>query len=115
MARSGRNLVVALLVAMLVALPLAARDAAKDGKAITKVNVYSTVTLAGKRLKPGEYRVTANDSKVTLAMDGKVVAEAAVEWKDETIKPKASSIVSDAGRVKEIHFDGKMRYVEILE
>jgi hypothetical protein len=53
MARSGRNLVMALLVAMLVVVPLAARDAAKGGKAITKVNVYSTVTLAGKRLKPG--------------------------------------------------------------
>jgi hypothetical protein len=103
------------LVTTLVVMPLAARDTAKDGKAITKVNVYSAVTLAGKRLKPGEYRVTAIDSKVTLAMDGKVVAEAPVEWKDETTKPKTSSLVATAGRVKEIHFDGKMRYVVIVE
>jgi hypothetical protein len=52
---------------------------------------------------------------VTLAMDGKVVAEAAVEWKDETTKPMSSTIEITADQVKEIHFSGKMRYVVIVE
>ena len=41
-----------------------------------------------QELKPGTYRVTADDSKVTLTLDGKVVAEAPVQWKDETNKPQ---------------------------
>jgi hypothetical protein len=115
MTRRGWNLVTTFLVAMLVVMPLAAGDAAKNGKPTTKVNVQRTVTLAGKWLKPGEYRVTASDSKVTLAMDGKAVAEAPVEWKDETSRPTFSMIVITADQVKEIHFSGKMRYVVIVE
>jgi hypothetical protein len=114
MARRGWNLILPILVALLVAMPLAARDAAKNGKTtIADVDILSTVTLAGKQLKPGTYHITADDSKVTLAMDGKVVAEAPVEWKDETTKPKYSNIVSTDAQVKEIHFNGKMRYVAI--
>ncbi len=114
MARRGWNLVMPILVALLVAMPLAARDAAKNGKATTgEVDILSTVTLAGKQLKPGTYRVTADDSKVTLSLDGKVVVEAPVEWKDETTKPKNSKVVTTDDQVKEIHFNGKMRYVAI--
>jgi hypothetical protein len=38
-----------------------------------------------------------------------------VRWKDETSKAKYSNIVTVGDQVKEIHFDGKMRYVEIAE
>src|SRR5271154_2585849 len=114
MARRGWNLVVPIFVALLVAMPLAARDAAKNGKATTsEVEILNTVMLAGKQLKPGTYRVTADDSKVTVELDGKVVAEAPVEWKDETSKPRNSNIVTTDDQVKEIHFGGKMRYVAI--
>jgi len=114
MGRRGWNLVVPIIVALLVAMPLAARDAAKNGKTTTaEVEIINAVTLAGKQLKPGTYRVTADDSKVTLAMNGKVVAEAPAEWKDETIKPIYSNIVTTGDQVKEIHFNGKMRYVAI--
>ena len=115
MARRGWNLIVPILVALLVAMPLAARDTAKNGKATTaEVQILSAVTLAGKQLKPGTYRVRADDSKVTLTMGGKVVAEAPVEWKDETNKPSNSNIVTNADQLKEIHFSGKMRYVSIM-
>jgi hypothetical protein len=114
MARRGWNLIVPILVALLVALPLAARDTAKNGKATTaQVEILSTVTLAGKQLKPGTYRVVADDSKVTVTMNGKVVAEAPVEWKDESAKPNNSNIVTNDDQVKEIHFGGKMRYIAI--
>jgi hypothetical protein len=114
MARRGWNLIVPILVALLVAMPLAARDTAKNGKATTaEVEILSAVTLAGKQLKPGIYRVTADDSKVTLTLNGKVVAEAPVQWKDETSKPNTSNIVTNSDQLKEIHFNGKMRYVAI--
>lgn len=114
MARGAWNVLTTFLVVMLLAAPLAARRPAKSEKAITQANIYSPVTLAGKQLKPGEYRIAANDSKVTLAIDGKVVVEAPVEWKDETTKPKSSTIEVTAGQVIAIHFAGKMRYVAIV-
>jgi hypothetical protein len=114
MARRGWNLVMPILVALLVAMPLAARDAAKNGKTTTaELDILSTVTLAGKQLKPGTYEISADDSKVTLSLRGKVVAEAPVEWKDEITKPQYSNIVTNDNQVKEIHFNGKMRYVAI--
>ncbi len=114
MARRGCNLLLPVLVALLIAMPLAARDNAKNGKATTAdVELLSPASFAGKMLKAGTYRVTADDSKVTLTLDGKVVAEAPVEWKDETNKPRNSQIVTTGDQVKEIHFGGKMRYVAI--
>jgi hypothetical protein len=114
MARRGLNLIVPIFVALLVAMPLAARDAAKNGKATSAdLEIFSAVTLAGKQLKPGTYHIIADDSKVTVSIGNKVVAEAPVEWKDETSKPRYSNIVSAGDQVKEIHFNGKMRYVAI--
>ena len=114
MSRRGLNLFASILVALLVALPLAARDNGKNGKATsTEVDILSACTLAGKQLKPGTYHVTADDAKVTIEMNGKVVAEAPVTWKDETAKPNNSNVVTESDQVKEIHFSGKMRYVSI--
>ena len=114
MARRGWNLLLPIFVALLIAMPVAARDNAKNGKTtIAKVDILSTVTLAGKQLKPGTYEVRAEESKVTLLVNGKVIAEAPVEWKDETTKPNYSKIVTTDDQVKEIHFNGKMRYVAI--
>ena len=95
-------------------MPLAARDAGKNGKATTAyVEIWNPVSVAGKEIKPGTYRVSADDATVTLSLDGKVVAEAPVEWKDETNKPRQSELVIDKSQVKEIHFGGKMRYIAI--
>jgi hypothetical protein len=114
MARRGWNLVMPILLALLVAMPLAARDTAKNGKTTSAdLEIFSTVTLAGKELKPGTYHITADDSKVTVSRGSKVVAEAPVQWKDETSKPRYSNIVSAGDQVKEIHFTGKMRFVAI--
>jgi hypothetical protein len=112
--RRGLNLFVPILVALLVAMPLAARDAGKNGKATnTDVDILSSVTLAGKQLAPGTYHISADDAKVTVTLNGKVVAEAPVTWKDETAKPKSSNVVTNDNQVTEIHFNGKMRYVSI--
>ncbi len=114
MSRRGLNLFAPILVALFVAMPLAARDAGKNRKPTTaEVEILSTVSLAGKQLKPGTYKVTADDAKVTIEMNGKVVAEAPVTWKDESSKPRNSNVVTTDDQVKQIHFNGKMRYIEI--
>ena len=96
MARRGLNLIVPIFVALLVAMPLAARDSGKNGKATSaEVDILSAVTLAGKQLKPGTIESWRTTSKVTVSLGGKVVAEAPVEWKDETSKPRNSNMVSD--------------------
>jgi hypothetical protein len=112
--RRGFNLFAPILVALLVAMPLAARDEGKNGK-VTKADVelFNAVTLAGKQLAPGIYRISADDAKVTVTLNGKVVAEAPVTWKDETSKPPSSNIVTNDNQIREIHFNGKMRYISI--
>jgi hypothetical protein len=114
MARRGWNLLLPIFVALLVVMPVAARDNAKNGKAtVAEVELLSPASMAGKQLKPGTYQVKADDSKVTLTLDGKVIVEAPVQWKDETNKPRYSQIVTTDDQVKEIHFGGKMRYIAI--
>jgi hypothetical protein len=118
MSRRGVNFVLPILVALVLAMPLAARDnGSKNSKAITTttMDVLSQISLGGKMIQPGTYQVSADDSKVTLAKDGKIVAQASVEWKDENSKVKSSNFVTVNEQIKEIHFGGKMRYVEIAE
>jgi hypothetical protein len=117
MSRRPLSVVLSAVVALAVVIPIAARDAAaKDTKATTTtIDLFSAVTVGGKDLKPGTYRITADDSRVTLELNGKVVAQAPVQWKDETRKPADSRIVTQNNQLKEIHFGGKMRYVEISE
>jgi hypothetical protein len=106
-----------ILVALVLAMPLAARGVSANTSKSTNatMDILSQVSLAGKQLKPGTYSISADDSKVTVARDGKVIAEAPVQWKDGTSKARYSNIVTVGDQVKEIHFGGKMRYVEIAE
>lgn len=115
MSRSRVNRIAPLLVVLALVSPLLASTANANGSKPTSVSmdVLNTISLNGKQLKPGTYKVTADDSKVTLEQNGKVVAEAPVQWKDETDKPHYSNIVTVGDHVTEIHFSGKMRYVTI--
>ena len=115
--RRGVNVLLSVFVALVLAMPLAAHDAGtKNAKPTSAtMDVLSNVLLGGKQIKPGTYVVTADDSKVTVAQGRKVIAEAPVQWKDETSKAKYSNIIVTDNQVKEIHFGGKMRYVEIAE
>jgi hypothetical protein len=115
MARRGVNLLVPILIAFGIVMPLAARDAgARNDKATTATMQFlNSVTVGGKQLKPGSYLVIADETSVTIKQDGKMVAEAPVQWKDENRKPRQSNIVSDGSQLKEIHFSGKMRYAVI--
>ncbi len=117
MFRSGRGFLLTAVAGLILAMPMAARVAvAKDSKTTTaSVSILSTMTLAGKQIKPGDYEVRADESKVTIESNGKVIAEAPIQWKDETKKPSNSNVVSENGQIKEIHFSGKMRYIAVSE
>jgi hypothetical protein len=103
------------LAALALALPVAAKHDTNDSKSTVKasMDLPTAAILAGAELKPGSYAVSADDSKVILSRDGKVVATAAVQWKDEHGKARYSTIVTDGSQIREIHFNGKTKYAEI--
>lgn len=108
------------LLASVVVLALAvsagvAPASAKETKAVVKTNItlFSNHMLAGTELKAGNYQVIADESKVTVKKDGKVVAEANAQWMDGQGKASDTSVVTDGGSIREIHFGGKSRYVVI--
>jgi hypothetical protein len=108
----------AVLAAFVLALPITARsDNTNQPKAIVSMSVElsSAATLGGRELKPGSYSVRADSVKVTLSRGGKTIAEAPVEWKDEAGKAAYSTIVTESRQIKEIHFTGKSKYVEIAQ
>ena len=114
------RVVVYRLLASVLALALAisawvAPASAKETKAIAKTNItlFSTRMLAGKELKAGNYEVIADEAKVTLKKDGKVIAEANAQWMDGQGKVSDTSVVTDGDNIREIHFGGKSRYVVI--
>jgi len=117
---SSRRLgyVFSILAAMTIAMPLAARsNAGKDTKSTVsaQMDIVKDATIGGKEVKAGTYDVKANETKVTFSRNGKVVAEAPVQWKDEQSKSLHSMLVIDGCAVKEIHFTGKSRYVEVSD
>lgn len=118
MFQRGVRLLVTVLAALALALPMTAQaDTVKDSKNVIKasMDLLNPATLNGKQLKPGNYSVTVDGSKVTLARDGKVVAEAQVQWKDAQSKSRYSAIVTDGAQITEIHFNGKVQYIQISQ
>lgn len=116
MKRNRTSFVLAMLAILSLAMPLAARS--NEGKN-TKSKGSATVELVkdamigGKQVKAGTYDVKANETKLTLSRDGKVVAESPIEWKDEQSKSTYSAVVVDGGAIKEVHFNGKTRYAQV--
>jgi len=107
-----------ILGALALALPITARsDNPNPTKEIASMSMTLSkpVTLGGTELKPGSYSVKADSVKVTFSRGGKMIAEAPVQWKDEADKAAHSSIVTESSQIKEIHFLGKSKYVEIAQ
>jgi len=116
MAHRRMNLVMTILAALALAVPVVARaDDSKTIKSVSRVAVdlHSSATLAGKDLKPGTYQVSADDSKMTISRDGKIVAEVPIEWKDGQGKAAYTSVVTDSNQITEVHFGGKARYIAV--
>ncbi|HXX43785.1 MAG TPA: hypothetical protein VEJ38_03595 [Candidatus Acidoferrales bacterium] len=116
MSRRGVNAVAPILIALVMAMPLAARVSTNGTKPTSAtMEVLNTISLGGTQIKPGTYKVTADDSKVTLEQNGKMVAEAPVQWKEGDAKARYSNIVTVNDHVTEIHFGGKVRYVSVSQ
>jgi hypothetical protein len=112
------SFVLGILAALMLAMPLAAHASAdtKNSKpTVTTIDLQSPTSLSGKELKPGTYRITMDDAKLTVEQNGKVIAEAAAQWKDEPSKPAYSSVVRGESGIREIHLRGKTRYIAIAD
>lgn len=102
-------------VALFTVLMLLAMAIPAPAKSIhSSFNLPSPAKLSGTPLKAGEYEVKADETKVTLVFNGKVVAEAKVEWKDGASKASQTSLLIVGEEIKEIRFGGKSRYAVIL-
>jgi hypothetical protein len=122
MSRSKINGMLTILAALTLALSIATHAApAKDAKSTvtpivrTDLRLLSPATLGGTELKAGEYSVIADDAHAKFLKNGKVIAEASIQWKDESAKRQSTAVVVDSNQIKEIHFSGKMKYVEITQ
>jgi len=117
MFRSKINYLVVLLIVTVFASSTAVlaknRDAGTTDSMSSTLDVLTPVTVGGTSVQPGMYTVKADGSTVTFMMNGKEVAHANVQWKDSAQKAKATNMLADGGALKEIHFGGKTRYVEI--
>jgi hypothetical protein len=123
MLRHKMNRVLTIIFAALTfALSIATHAApAKDAKSTvtpvvkTDLALLSPAMLGGADLKPGGYSVIADDAHAKFLKNGKVIAEASVQWKDEGAKRQTNTVVIDGNQIKEIHFGGKTKYVEITQ
>jgi hypothetical protein len=118
MSQHRMSFIFTVLAAFALMLPLGARsDNSNPPKTIVSMSVDlgSVAALGGTELKPGSYRVTADSVKVTMSRGNKAVAEAPVQWKDEAGKAAYSTIVTESNQIKEIHFLGKSKYIEIMQ
>jgi len=120
MSRCAMNMAITVLAALALVIPAAASENnSKKSKTTVSatMDLLNPATLGGKQLKPGTYEVKADESKLTILKDGKTVAEAPVQWKDESGKSQYSAIITDGeGKaIKEVHFNGKTRFAEVSE
>ena len=116
----SREFTIRLLGVMLVlamAIPaMAGPRVSKSERATVKssLTLPAAITIAGKELKPGVYSVVADESKVKLSLDGRVVVEAPIQWMDAAGKtPQTAVVLDNNNQLKEIRFSGKSRYAVI--
>lgn len=88
---------------------------AKDSKADTAsiFTIQNATSLAGQTVAAGDYKVSVTETQLTMSKNGKVVAQAPVQWRDEPSKATRSTIVTDGNKITEFHFGGKNRFVAV--
>lgn len=118
MTRNRLCQLLALTLLLAVALPAIAASKNKDaatGNVVAKgtFNLYYTKSLNGTTLQPGEYKVVASDSQVSFLHNGKIVAQAPIQWKDAEVTSD-NAIVDENGSIREITFKGKKQSVTVM-
>jgi len=117
MFRRGVALVLPAFLSLVLVVPNVARAASTNNGDLVNASLglLNALSLGGKTLKPGQYEVTADDTQVTFKSGGKMVAQAAIEWKDAPTKSTSNNVVAEGDRIREIHFHGKTRYALVME
>lgn len=77
----------------------------------TTFTLPQPVMIGTQQLKPGVYDVIVKETQATFLKDGKTVAQANIEWKDNSSKPPATSVVLDGAQLKEVRFGGKTQSI----
>ncbi len=96
------SFLVALLAAVALIVPAFAKDFNKG------VTINNETKIAGKDLKPGDYSFKVSDTKLTIEMNHKVVAEVTGHWEARDTKSDADEFISGPdGQVQEIHLMGE--------
>ena len=120
MSRRKMNCMLPMFAALALMLSIATHTTpAKDAKSTvtpivkSDVKLLNPAKLAGADLKAGDYSVTADDTHAKFSKGGKVIAEVPIQWKDENSKSKFTTVVVEGDQIKEIHFGGKMKYVQV--
>jgi hypothetical protein len=74
------------------------------------ITVNGVQKLSGKELKNDDYTFKIDDSKMTVELRHKVVAEATGKWEDRNTKYDTDTVVTDAdGKIQEIRLGGQKR------
>lgn len=75
------------------------------------------IMVGTSQLKPGAYtfQVTEGQNEVQVLQKGKVVAKAPCHWVKLSVKPMASEVDTDSGKVTEVSFRGNEQAVQIDE
>ncbi len=105
---------VALMLA--VAIPaMASPKGERMSKALAKghFTIVGGEMLNGTALTSGEYNVVASDSTLSFFRGDKLIAEAPIQWKDNTQKIEHNAIVTETGQVREVRFKGQNRSVVV--
>lgn len=113
MKRNRLCLAFAFTLLFAAALPVVAapRDTmALTGNILAKgtFNLVASMSLGSVTLAPGEYKIIASDSQISFLLKNKIVAQAAIQWKDIE-RADSNAMVDDSGKIREIRFKGKGR------
>jgi len=72
------------------------------------ITINDTVSVGSAQLKPGDYRVKVEGTKVTIELHNKVVATAEGKWEPRNERFDSTAIIYDANhQIQEIRFSGQ--------
>ena len=103
---------------LVLGIPVIALAGSKqDAKAVvtTSFQLVGGEVLNGTTLEQGEYTVIAREAEVSFVRNGKVVAQAPIQWKDLGKKARQNTLLSEAGSIQEIQFGGKTESAVVRE
>ena len=104
MRRNSWKYFVALVALSVMLVPAFAKPVTKT------VDLVSPQKIAGKELREGSYLFKVDDTKLTILLKNKVVAEAEGRWEPRDSKVEHDTFVSGpGGQIQEIRFAGEKR------